>query len=635
MKTKILIAIALITQTMTLTLNAQTFTDVTASTNLPDSIDGFFVQSFDFNNDNKIDIIYPSVNGNVYQFFINNGNGTFTDITTSSGLQINKFSFLRFADINKDGLSDIVSAIDSSGYAIMRVYNQVTTNVFTDITSNLNFPNPLQGVVSSLMDFDTDGDIDILIATRVGNRSYKAIRSNLNSGTLSYDTLVTMINLDPVLASNELPNSVRSADFDNDGDEDIVYQRFCGTCGLQGNGNFYGHKFGFIRNDGNGVFVEASGINGIGNFPRIPIVWDYNNDGKYDLVSGSTDNVSNMQGSRVYVSEGNGNGTFTDMTNTTQLYDGVRRYYNFINVTDFNNDSYQDVYAEVDGGSVPEAKLFQNNSFGPFTNVASTYGLNFNRSFLNGGHTWFDYDNDGDVDLFASLNNGILKVMKNNTSGKNWIEMRLYGCATNTDAYGVRVEVKFNGKTVALTPSQGFPYMGSDLHLGLDNANIIDTIAVYWHRSAPLYLTNVNANQKLNIYEVQNGSCFACTNVSTIYNYINVTTYDTVTTFIAVTDTLIIDAQLTGIPAPNNINTIKIYPNPASTHIYIDNGNYANMNGYSVEIRNAAGALVFGSLINQQQFYIDLSSWSGNGTYFVRIFDPSNNVISLKKLIIQ
>jgi hypothetical protein len=129
--------------------------------------------------------------------------------------------------------------------------------------------------------------------------------------------------------------------------------------------------------------------------------------------------------------------------------------------------------------------------------------------------------------------------------------------------------------------------------------------------------------------------CNACTNVNTIYNYVNVTTYDTVTTFIAVTDTLIIDAQLTGIPAPNNINTLKIYPNPASTHIYIDNGNFASMNGYSIEIRNSAGALVYGSLINQQQFYIDLSSWSGNGTYFVRIFDSTGGVVATKKIVIQ
>lgn len=121
----------------------------------------------------------------------------------------------------------------------------------------------------------------------------------------------------------------------------------------------------------------------------------------------------------------------------------------------------------------------------------------------------------------------------------------------------------------------------------------------------------------------------------TVYDTVTINVYDTITTFIAVTDTLIIDAQLTGIPTPNNINTLKIYPNPASTHIYIDNGNFASMNGYSIEIRNSLGALVYGSLINQQQFYIDLSSWSGNGTYFVRIIDPSNNVISLKKLIVQ
>ena len=98
---------------------------------------------------------------------------------------------------------------------------------------------------------------------------------------------------------------------------------------------------------------------------------------------------------------------------------------------------------------------------------------------------------------------------------------------------------------------------------------------------------------------------------------------------------MFIDAQLTGVPSPNNINTLRIYPNPAKTHIYIDNGNFSTMNGYSMEIRNVSGALVYGSLINQQQFYIDLSTWSGNGTYLVKIFDNLGNIVATKKIIVQ
>jgi hypothetical protein len=112
------------------------------------------------------------------------------------------------------------------------------------------------------------------------------------------------------------------------------------------------------------------------------------------------------------------------------------------------------------------------------------------------------------------------------------------------------------------------------------------------------------------------------------------TTYDTITTLISVTDTLIINTTLS-LPAPNNENTILIYPNPASDHITIDNGNFAAMSGYSIKIENNAGQQVFQSAINQAQFYVDMSTWTGNGLYFVHLIDPQNNTVTVRKIVLQ
>lgn len=123
----------------------------------------------------------------------------------------------------------------------------------------------------------------------------------------------------------------------------------------------------------------------------------------------------------------------------------------------------------------------------------------------------------------------------------------------------------------------------------------------------------------------------------------NITVYDTVTTnitlydttYIAVTDTLIINVLLTGQIPPNNSNIIKVYPNPTSSYIYIDYGNFANMSGYSISIQNNIGQVVFNAPINAQQSYIDLSNWTGIGTYFVYLTDNFANTISIKKIILQ
>lgn len=118
------------------------------------------------------------------------------------------------------------------------------------------------------------------------------------------------------------------------------------------------------------------------------------------------------------------------------------------------------------------------------------------------------------------------------------------------------------------------------------------------------------------------------TTTTTIYDTVTVTNYTTVT------DTLIINATL-GLPAPNNQNTILVYPNPASDHITIDNGNYTSMAGYSIKIENNTGQQVFQSTINQPQFYIDLSSWTGNGLYYVHLIDPQNNTVTIRKIVLQ
>jgi hypothetical protein len=127
---------------------------------------------------------------------------------------------------------------------------------------------------------------------------------------------------------------------------------------------------------------------------------------------------------------------------------------------------------------------------------------------------------------------------------------------------------------------------------------------------------------------------------ATIYDTTYVTVTDTTivtindTLLTTVTDTLVINTTLS-LPAPNNENTILIYPNPASDHITIDNGNYLAMAGYSIKIENNAGQQVFQSAVNQPQFYIDLSTWSGNGLYFVHLIDPQNNTVTVRKIVLQ
>jgi hypothetical protein len=155
--------------------------------------------------------------------------------------------------------------------------------------------------------------------------------------------------------------------------------------------------------------------------------------------------------------------------------------------------------------------------------------------------------------------------------------------------------------------------------------------------TATLNIANVQLsehNQPIRVITTS-GNCIDTSNVAVI-NILDtclVTVYDTLLT--TVTDTLIINAQITGINPPNNLNTLKVFPNPASTHITIDYGNFNAMSGYTLTIVNSIGQTVFTTPINQQTSYIDLSTWTGNGIYFVQLIDPQNNTIENRKIVIQ
>lgn len=102
---------------------------------------------------------------------------------------------------------------------------------------------------------------------------------------------------------------------------------------------------------------------------------------------------------------------------------------------------------------------------------------------------------------------------------------------------------------------------------------------------------------------------------------------------ITVTDTLVINANLSTYTPVAFENTIKIYPNPAKDHIYlvVDEESI----GYQVKIVNILSQVVYQSTINQTETYIDLNTWTGKGTYIVQIFDNEGDVIGERKLILQ
>lgn len=100
------------------------------------------------------------------------------------------------------------------------------------------------------------------------------------------------------------------------------------------------------------------------------------------------------------------------------------------------------------------------------------------------------------------------------------------------------------------------------------------------------------------------------------------------------TDTLYIKVNTSSLGNPN-YNTFKVYPNPSSTQVVIDNGDFSIMGSYTAKIINSKGQQVFQSTINQQKFVIEANTMGGAGVYTLYMTDSNNKVVGVKKIVLQ
>ena len=104
---------------------------------------------------------------------------------------------------------------------------------------------------------------------------------------------------------------------------------------------------------------------------------------------------------------------------------------------------------------------------------------------------------------------------------------------------------------------------------------------------------------------------------------------------ITVTDTLIINLNMTNYNPISYENIIKIYPNPTKDVIFIDLGEYTEIKEYSLKIINPSGQEVYSLAFEKQLNTLDISDLGSNGIYFVQILDSNNQIVDIKKIVLQ
>lgn len=223
------------------------------------------------------------------------------------------------------------------------------------------------------------------------------------------------------------------------------------------------------------------------------------------------------------------------------------------------------------------------------------------------GYTWSNGTKD--VDMITVTKSGSYFVVVNGKDTSNTIEVSIDTNVATIESFGEFINTDEKPITLIGEPSGGV-FSGN----GVTNGTMFNPKVAGLGTSLISYT-----------YQSPSG----CTSKATR----KVIVYDTLSSSCSVKDTLFIRTVL-GLGADKE-NTIKIYPNPASTSLEINNGDYLLMSSFNVEILNPTGQVVFTSAINQEHFSINITSWAKNGIYLLRLFNSQNETVETRKIVLE
>lgn len=229
-------------------------------------------------------------------------------------------------------------------------------------------------------------------------------------------------------------NGVVVFDYDGDGDQDIY---FVNAFSFPARGKTEPHPNVLYRNDGGGKFADVTSAAHVGAaaYGQGGCVGDVNNDGLPDLF------VTNFGPDILYLN--NGDGTFTDITERAHVgdprwsigctfFDADGDGDHDLYVTNYIDATWEEIHAakrtRMWRGKVPVLdgpkglpgsmdSFYINNGNGTFTEAAEKAGLKPGSDFYGMGVVSFDYDNDGDIDLYIANDSAPNCLYRNRGNG--------------------------------------------------------------------------------------------------------------------------------------------------------------------------------------------------------------------------
>ena len=472
---------------------------------------GAGVALIDYDNDGDLDVYFV-------QGTTQNGNGTptgnrlfrnelketgqlfFTDVTEHAGVgHIGQGMGVAVGDYDGDGYRDIY--VTSFGPNVL--YRNNRNGTFSDVTKQAGVYQSQWSTSAAFLDYDRDGRLDLIVLsytdfTPLGNKPcYSAVGERDYCTPKAYHPVSARLfhnlghgKFEDVTQQSGIGASfgpglgVVCRDFDGDGWTDIYVANDTAPNLL-----WLNHR--------DGTFVEqglASGAayasDGVARAGMGVTAGDFDGDGIQDLL------VTNLVREGATLFRGTGKGQFDDITHESGLTQPTSGTTGFgTKFFDYDNDGLLDLFIANGGATMSESasgrshRFFQTNQVfhnegGTFRDVTKQGGPAFDRKGVGRGAAFGDIDNDGDIDIVVTNNDGPALLLLNQVgSRQHWLEVVLKSTDSNRFGIGSQVGVSRTGKPTLWrdvnTDSGYLSAHDARAHFGLGNSSI-SALQVHW-----------------------------------------------------------------------------------------------------------------------------------------------------------
>ena len=452
----------------------------------------------------------------------NNKNGTFTDITQASGLAVEMYGLgIAAADFDNDGDADLyVTGLGSS-----RLFRNDGGAHFTDQTARAGVGDPGFSTSALWFDYDRDGRLDLFVAHYVHWSIETDLFCTLDGHAKSYCTPESYKGQSPTLYRNRgdgtFEDATRKAglfdpankmlgvaliDYDNDGWLDVF-----GANDTQPNRLY--------RNKGDGTFAEVGVMAGVA-FNEAGVARagmgvdaaDYDGSGRQSLI------IGNFSNEMMALYSNDGKGLFIDEAPASAIGRASLLRLTFACFfVDVDLDGLLDIFAA--NGHVADdiarvqptityaqpPHLFRNLGGRKFDDLSTRLGAAFAKPMVARGAAYGDYDNDGDLDLLVTSNNGPARLLRNDGALHHRLRVTLAGTSSNRDGIGASVRVlRDQGGPLVRMVKTGSSYLSQSelpVTFGLGAATKVAGIEVTWPNGKTERAAGTAGDQALTIQE--------------------------------------------------------------------------------------------------------------------------------------